>query len=116
MNMNKKILAIAILFAIVVGAIGTLYAQDRGVVLRSTQTFVGGGATLTLNSGGTFTLTMPPNRVGGRYNIDTNGRFIIFTGENGVQQTHRFAWVQGQVGQIISWIDIDGTIMNNNRR
>jgi hypothetical protein len=39
--MNKKILAIAILFAIVVGAVGTLYAQDRNVGVRVNQLQMG---------------------------------------------------------------------------
>ena len=101
---NKKTWAIAMLFALVVGLAG-VYA--RGVLLRSSQTFVGGGMTLTLNSNGSAVFTLPPQRLTGRYTLDTAGRFVVFNWDDGAHEAFPFQWAQQ--GQTIQWVEIAGT-------
>jgi len=104
---NKKMWAIAILLATVVGLVGV---HARNVVLRSSQTFVGGGSTLTLGSNGAVTYTHPPRRQTGSYTLDTAGRFVVITWSNGRQEAFPFEW--HQQGQTINRIYTGGRWLN----
>jgi len=100
---NKKIWAIAVLLAIGVGSV-FVYAQDRRVILRTTQEFVGGGANLTLFHNGTFSIFQPNvRRADGRYSI--SGNVIILFEEDG-REVMRLPFAWERQGATIAWVEL----------